>query len=56
MNNFDFKSKKNNKKSPYKSQRQLKVGEELRHLISKVLLKETFTMNILVIVILLLPK
>jgi len=42
MNNFDFKSKKNNKKSPYKSQRQLKVGEELRHLISNVLLKETF--------------
>ena len=42
MNNFDFKSKKNNTKSPYKSQRQLKVGEELRHLISNVLLKETF--------------
>ena len=38
---FLFNSKKKSKKN-FKSQRQLKVGEELRHLISNALLRETF--------------
>ena len=41
-NNFDFKVGKKKKDNTIKSQRQLKVGEELRHLISSVLLRETF--------------
>ena len=40
--NFLFNSKKKLKKSSFKSQRQLKVGEELRHLISNALLRESF--------------
>ena len=42
MSEFDFKPKIKIKDSSIKSQRQLKVGEELRYLISNVLLKETF--------------
>ena len=42
MSEFDFKPKRKIKDSSIKSQRQLKVGEELRYLISNVLLKETF--------------
>ncbi|MDC0093563.1 30S ribosome-binding factor RbfA [Alphaproteobacteria bacterium] len=41
-NNFDFKVVKKRKDSTIKSQRQLKVGEELRHLISNALHRETF--------------
>ena len=41
-NSFDFKSGKKKKDSTIKSQRQLKVGEELRHLISNALHRETF--------------
>jgi ribosome-binding factor A len=41
-NNFDFKVGKKNKDSTIKSHRQLKVGEELRHLISNALHRETF--------------
>jgi ribosome-binding factor A len=41
-NNFDFKIGKKKKDSTIKSQRQLKVGEELRHLISNALHRETF--------------
>ena len=40
-NNFLFNSKKS-KNNFFKSQRQLKVGEELRHLISNALLRESF--------------
>ena len=40
-NNFLFNSK-NKKKNAFKSHRQLKVGEELRHLISNALLRESF--------------
>ena len=40
--NFLFNSKKKLKKNTIKSQRQLKVGEELRHLISNALLRESF--------------
>ena len=40
-NNFLFNSKKS-KNNPFKSQRQLKVGEELRHLISNALLRSSF--------------
>ena len=40
-NNFLFNSKKL-KNNSFKSQRQLKVGEELRHLISNALLRENF--------------
>ena len=40
-NNFLFNSKKS-KNNFFKSQRQLKVGEELRHLISNALLRENF--------------
>ena len=41
-NNFLFNSNKKSKNSSVKSQRQLKVGEELRHLISNALLRESF--------------
>ena len=41
-NNFLFISKNKQKKSRVKSQRQLKVGEELRYLISNALLRESF--------------
>ena len=41
-NNFNFKVGKKKKDSTIKSQRQLKVGEELRHLISNALHRETF--------------
>ena len=40
--NFEFKLPKKTKDSRTKSQRQMRVGEELRHLISNVLLRETF--------------
>ena len=40
-NNFSFNSK-NKKKNAFKSHRQLKVGEELRYLISNALLRESF--------------
>ena len=40
--NFLFNSKKRQRKNGIKSQRQLKVGEELRHLISNALLRESF--------------
>ena len=40
-NKFNFVTSKKKNKS-LKSQRQLKVGEELRHLISNILIKETF--------------
>ena len=42
VNNFLFNSNKKSKNSSVKSQRQLKVGEELRHLISDALLRESF--------------
>ena len=42
MSEFDFIPKRKTKDSSVKSQRQLKVGEELRYLISNVLLRETF--------------
>ena len=42
VNNFLFNYNKNSKISPVKSQRQLKVGEELRHLISNALLRRSF--------------
>ena len=41
-NNFNFKTKRNKKDSTTQSQRQLRVGEELRHLISNALHRETF--------------
>ena len=41
-NNFLFNSNKKSKNSSVKSQRQLKVGEELKHLISNALLRESF--------------
>ena len=41
-NNFDYKINRKSKDNSTKSQRQLRVGEELRHLISNVLLRETF--------------
>ena len=40
--NFLFNSKKKPKKNAVKSQRQLRVGEELRYLISNALLRESF--------------
>ena len=46
-NNFDFKTKRKKKDSTTQSQRQLRVGEELRHLISNVLHRETFYDSIL---------
>ena len=42
VNNFLFNSNKKYKDSSAKSQRQLRVGEELRHLISNALLRESF--------------
>ena len=42
VNNFDYKTNKKSKDNLTKSQRQLRVGEELRHLISNALLRETF--------------
>ena len=42
VNNFDYKRNSNSKNNPTRSQRQLRVGEELRHLISNALLRETF--------------
>ena len=41
-NKFNFKTKRTKKDNTAKSQRQLRVGEELRHLISNVLHRETF--------------
>ena len=46
-NNFDYKPSKKKKDNTIKSQRQLKVGEELRHLISNALHRETFYDQIL---------
>ena len=42
MVNFDYKINSKSKNNSTKSQRQLRVGEELRHLISKALLRESF--------------
>ena len=42
VNNFLFNPNKKYKDSSAKSQRQLRVGEELRHLISNALLRESF--------------
>ena len=42
VNNFNYKINKKPKDNLTKSQRQLRVGEELRHLISNALLRETF--------------
>ena len=41
-NNFLFNSNKKSKNSSVKSHRQLKVGEELRHMISNALLRSSF--------------
>ena len=46
-NRFNFKTKNKKKDSTTQSQRQLRVGEELRHLISNVLHRETFYGGIL---------
>ena len=42
VNNFLFSSNKRSKNNYAKTQRQLKVGEELRHLISNALLRNSF--------------
>ena len=42
VNNFDYIINSKSKNNSTKSQRQLRVGEELRHLISKALLRESF--------------
>ena len=42
VNNFDYKTSSKYKNNSTKSQRQLRVGEELRHLISNALLRESF--------------
>jgi len=42
VNNFLFNSNKKSTNNSIKSQRQLKVGEELRHLISNALLRSSF--------------
>ena len=42
VNNFLFNSNKKYKDNSVKSQRQLRVGEELRYLISNALLRESF--------------
>ena len=42
VNNFDYKINSKSKNNSAKSQRQLRVGEELRHLISNALLREFF--------------
>ena len=41
-NNFLFSSNKKSRNNSVKSQRQLKVGEELRHLISNALVRNSF--------------
>ena len=41
-NKFDYKTNSKSKVNSTKSQRQLRIGEELRHLISNALLRETF--------------
>lgn len=41
-NNFLFNSNKKSRNNSVKSQRQLKVGEELRHLISNALVRNSF--------------
>ena len=42
VNNFDYKINSKSKNNSTRSQRQLRVGEELRHLISNALLRESF--------------
>ena len=42
INKFDYKINRKPKDNSIKTQRQLRVGEELRHLISNALLRETF--------------
>ena len=42
VNNFDYKINSKSKNNSTKSQRQLRVGEELRHLISNALVRESF--------------
>ena len=42
IDSFLFNSNKRSKNNSVKSQRQLKVGEELRHLISNALLRNSF--------------
>ena len=42
VHNFDYKINSKSKNNSTKSQRQLRVGEELRHLISNALLRESF--------------
>ena len=42
VNSFLFSSNKRSKNNSAKTQRQLKVGEELRHLISNALLRNSF--------------
>ena len=42
VNHFSFNSNKKSINNSIKSQRQLKVGEELRHLISNALLRSSF--------------
>ena len=42
VKNFDYKINSKFKNNSTKSQRQLRVGEELRHLISNALLRESF--------------
>ena len=42
VNNFDYRINRKSRENFTKSQRQLRVGEELRHLISNVLIRETF--------------
>ena len=42
VNNFDYRINSKSKNNSTKSQRQLRVGEELRHLISNALLRESF--------------
>ncbi len=42
VNNFDYIINSKSKNNSTKSQRQLRVGEELRHLISNALLRESF--------------
>ena len=42
VNSFLFSSNKRSKNNSAKSQRQLKVGEELRHLISNALIRNSF--------------
>ena len=42
INNFDYKINSKSKNNSTKSQRQLRVGEELRHLISNALFRESF--------------